>query len=165
MSPESNILNEILDYFESKLLVGHLAPAKTESDLHFHVIAQKVDRVAQFDSKIMRIDGGAQLNFFYLVGVLMLLGIFILFRLLITELAEINQATHRRGGVWSDLDQIYSLRAGHVDGFAEGDDSELLATRAYDAYFACTDLAINSNKGVGRSLTRSERATQDTLFG
>ena len=165
MAPESNILDKILDYFEPKFLMGHFAPAETKGNLDLHIVAKKVDRMTQFDPEIVRIDGGAQLHFLHLIGVLMLLSIFVLLSLLVPELAKIDKTAYRWSGIGSDLDKVDSLRASHIDRFAEGDDSKLLATRAYDAYLTRTDLAVNSNKRVGRSLTRSERATQDTLFG
>jgi hypothetical protein len=64
-----------------------------------------------------------------------------------------------------DFNQINPLSARHIDSFAEGNDSELLPSRAYHAHLTGTDFAINSNEGVGRSLTRGKRATQDALSG
>ena len=55
MPPKSDIFDEILNDFEAKLLVGHFASAKTQRYLHFHVVAQEINRVAQLYAEIRRL--------------------------------------------------------------------------------------------------------------
>ena len=55
--------------------------------------------MAKFDSEIMRVNFGAELDFLDLVGVLMFLGFLLLFGLLVAKLAEIHQPADRRRSI------------------------------------------------------------------
>jgi hypothetical protein len=116
-------------------------------------------------AKIVRVDRRAELNFFNLVGMLMLLGFFLLFGLFVTILPKIHEPTNRRRGVRRYLDKIHAFCPGHINGIWEGVDPELITIVADDSDFAGTDFPINPYERRRSGGTRRKRATQDALIG
>jgi hypothetical protein len=158
-------LDEILYDFESELLVSHFTTSESEGGFDLHVIAEEIDGMADFDTKIMGIDGGGELDFLHAVGVLVFFGFLVALGQFVSVLAVVDQSADRRGGVGRDLDQIDSCGASHGDRVAEGQDPELASIGANDAYFAGTDLPIDSGiRTAGRGGTRVG-ALQDTPVG
>jgi len=157
---------EFLDLLKAKFLVRHLTSPEAEGDLHLHFLAEEVDGVTELHAKVMRIDLRAELDFFDLVRMLMLAGLFILLGLLVAEFAKINQTADRWDGSSSDLNEINTFGSGEVDGIGERDDSKLLAVGSDDAHFAGANLSINPDCGTRRERgTGRERTAQDTPNG
>src|ERR1043166_3320819 len=97
---------------------------------------------------------------------LVLLGFFVLLRLLVAELAKIHQAANGGRRVGGDFDEIHAVGARQIEGFAQANDTELFAIYPDDPDFAGTDLPVNPDERRGRrSGTWSKRAAQDTLAG
>ena len=74
MAVGSDFLNEFSHHLEAVFLVRHFAAAEAQRDLDFHLLAEEVDGMAQFNPEIVRIDRRAELDFLDLVGVLVLFG-------------------------------------------------------------------------------------------
>ena len=138
--------HEVFDDLKTEFLMGHFTPAETKGDFDLHFLAQEIDSVAELDPEVVRIDRRAELHFFYLVGVMVLLGFLFFFGLLVAELSVIDQATDRRGRIGGNLDEVHAVSARHVDGFGKGDDSELGAIDADDPDFAGADFAVDPYK-------------------
>src|SRR3954470_17101488 len=165
MSKCGQFFDEILNDLKTELLVRHFAAAETQSDLHLHVFAEKVDGVRQLDPKIVRINGRAELHFLYFIGVLALFGFFVFLGLLVTELAVVNKAADGRRGVWRDLDEIDTLIAREIQRVLQRQDAILVAVSAQDAYFAGTDFAVYPCIRTARRLWTRKRAIQAALTG
>ena len=166
MAIRSDVSEEFLDDLEPEFRVGHFAAADLERDLDLHVLAQEVDRVADFNPEIVRVDLRTELHLFDFVGVLMLLGFLVPFGLFVSVLAVINQATYGRHRVWRYLDKVDPQGPGHRQRLAERQDSELFSVYANYPDFAGTDLPVYPDERTGRRrITRRKRATQDTLVG
>ena len=73
LTVRGQLFNERLHNLEAVFLVRHFTPAKTQGGFHLHVLTDEIDRARDFGAEVMRIDGGPQLHFFDLVGVLMFL--------------------------------------------------------------------------------------------
>jgi hypothetical protein len=93
---------------------------------------------------------------------MVLAGFFFLLGLFVAELAEVHQAADGWNGVGGNFNEIHSLGAGEIEGFAERQDAQLIMIRSDDPDFAGTNLAVDPDKGSGRRRTWSKRATQDT---
>jgi hypothetical protein len=95
-----------------------------------------------------------------------LLGVLVFLRLLVTELAVIDEPADRRSGVGRDLNKVNALGAGHVDGFAELKNAKLAAVLTNNPDFAGTDFSIYPDEWTGGiRRTWGERAAQGTLNG
>src|SRR5580765_5830060 len=163
---EHQCLNEFFHHLETDFLMRHFAAAETQGQFNLHLIAQKIDRVGEFDAKIVRINLRAELDFFDLVGVVMFFRLFFLFRLFVTIFAVVHEAADRRGRVGRDLDQVDAVGAGKIDGLAQREHTQLLAVVAHDAYFTGAYFSVYSDERTGETRrTRRERAAQDTLDG
>src|SRR5687768_18488312 len=99
--------------------------------------------MGQLHAKVMWIDLRTKLHLFHLVGVLVLIGLLVFLRLLVTELAVVDDTANGRRGVGSDFYQVNSERLGLTNRFGQRQNSELLTVRAYDADFAGTDLSVD----------------------
>src|SRR5262249_25743773 len=150
MPVSSDFREKFFDDLESKFGVRHLTAAELERDLHFHVLAKKIDGMPNFYTEIMRINFRAQLNFFDFGGMLMLLGFFITFGLLVAVLAIIHQSANRRSGVGSNLNQIHAIGPSHCECVTQGQHPQLFAINPDYPDFARTDLAIYPDKRTGR---------------
>ena len=76
----------------------------------------------------------------------MLLGFFVLLRLLVAEFAEVHQPANRRQRVRSDFDQIHAVRPRQIQCVAQGKDTQLLAINSDDPDFAGTDFTIDPDE-------------------
>lgn len=162
----SDFLQKFVDYLEPKFCVGHFASAELEGDFHLHIFAKKINRVFDFDSQIVGINFGAELNLFDLVGVLMFLGFLVALGLLVAVFAEVHHAADGRCGVGRNFDEIHAGGAGQVQSIAERQYTELFAVAPDYPDFAGTDLPVYSDEWTGRRRrTWRKRATQDTLVG
>ena len=139
-------LHEIVNHLESELLMGHFTPPESKRDFDLHFLAQKIDRMAELDAEIMRVDGRAELDFFHFIRVVMLLGFLFLLGLLIAELPEIHQTADRGSGVRRDFHKVHAFGAGQVNRISERNDSQLGAIDANDADFAGTDFPVDPDK-------------------
>ena len=68
----------------------------------------------KFHAEIVRINGGAKLDFLNFGGVLMLARFLIFLGLFVAEFAEVNEPANRRGSVRGNLDEIDALLPGQV---------------------------------------------------
>jgi len=110
----SDVSEEFVNHLESKFGVGHFASAEFEGDFHLHILAEEINGVLDFDAEIVWIDLGAELDFFNLVGVLVLLGFLVALGLFVTVFAVINEAADRRIRIGGDLDKVHACGASHV---------------------------------------------------
>ena len=150
MPERSQILDQLLNLLETEFLMRQLAPAKTQRDFDLHFLAQEIDRMLLFDSKVVRIDVRAQLNFLHFVGVMVLARLLVLLGLFVAELAKINQPADRRYGLRIDFDQIDSLGASQIDRLAQRQDTKVLLLCINNADFTGTDFPVNSRERGGR---------------
>ena len=88
------------DDLESEFRVRHFASAEFQRDFHLHVLAQKINRMADLDAEVVRVNARAELNFLDGRGVLMLFRFLVLLGLFVTELAEVHDPAHRRSRRW-----------------------------------------------------------------
>ena len=144
----SHFLDEFIDDFKAKLLVSHLSATEAEGSFYLHILAEKVDGVGNFDSEIIDVDLGTQLELLHLVGVLVLFGLLAFFRLLVTILAEIHYSANGRSRVRSDFDEVDTFGPGNGDGVGKREDAEWLAFEANHSNFAGSNLAVDSGKGT-----------------
>src|SRR5579883_302757 len=91
MAVRGYVGQEFLNDLKAKLGVGIFPAAELQGDLHLHVLAKEVDRMADLHPKVMGVDLWAKLDFLNLVGVLMLFGFLVPLGLLVSELAEIHE--------------------------------------------------------------------------
>ena len=135
--------DEFFHHLKAKLRMGQLASAKAQSDLDLHLLAQELHGMMQFHPEIMRVDGGTELDFFDLGGVLMFPGFFIALGLLVTVLAKIDQSANRRRGSGGNLNQIDAVSTRGIDGILQRKDAQLFAIDANDPDFAGTDFPVD----------------------
>jgi hypothetical protein len=159
-----NLAQEFMHHLKTDVRVGHFTAAELQGDLYLHVLAEEIDGMLDLHPKVVGIDLRAQLDFFYLIGVLMLLGFLVFLGLLVAELAEIDEPANRRIGASGDLDEIDTGRPRHVKGITQAEDAKLFAVGSDYPHFAGTDFPIYPVRrtGEGRRTWR-KRATQDTL--
>jgi hypothetical protein len=86
------LLTNFLHLLEAEFLVRQLAAAEAQGDFHLHVFTQEIDRVLLFDSKIMRVNVRAELDFLDLVGVLVFARFLFPLGLFVAELCQNQQA-------------------------------------------------------------------------
>jgi len=150
MTPRRGFFDETFDLLETVFLVRHFAAAKFQGDLHLHIFAEEFDGVMHFDAEIMRINAGAELDFFDFRGVLALFGFLFLLRLLVTKLAEVHQPADRRIRRGCNLNQVNAVAAGLVQRVLQRENAKLCAVNADDAHFAGTDFPVYLNKRATR---------------
>jgi hypothetical protein len=138
---------------KTDLCMGHFAPAEFEGDFHLHILAEKINRVLDFDAEIVWINLGAELDLFDLVRVLMLLGFFVSLSLLVAVFAEVDEAAHWRVRIGRNFDQVHAGGAGHVESVTESENTELFAIGRDYPDFAGTDLPVYPNERSGRRRT------------
>ena len=102
--------------------------------------------MSRLHTEIMRVNARTELDFLHHAGVLVFLGFLVLFRLLVTELAVINDAADGRVRGRCDFNQIDSAGAGKVQSFREGKDARLFAIEADDPDFASTDFPVDPDE-------------------
>ena len=146
MSPGNDFSNKILDFLETKLLVRIFTATKTQGHFDLHFFAKEIDGMRQLCREIVRIDARAKLNFLHAIGVLMLLALFFLFSLFVTELSEVYETTDWRLSVGGNFDQVHSALSRHIDGIRKRHDAELGALVANDPHLSGTDFPVNPNE-------------------
>ena len=166
MTIRSDLGQEFLNHLKAVFGMRHFASPEFEGDFDFHVLAQEINSMLNFDAKIVRIDFWAELDFFNFVGVLMLLGFLVALGLFVAKLPVIHEAADGRIGIGGDFDQVNGISPGEVQGVAQTQDAELFAINPNDSYFAGADFPIYPDEQTGRRRrTWRKRATQDTLDG
>jgi hypothetical protein len=150
MAKGSDFLQKFINDLEAILRVGHFASAEFEGDFHLHILAEKVNGVLNFDAEIVRIYLGAELNFFDLIGVLMLLGFLVPLGLFVTVFAEVDHATDGRGGIGRNFDQVNACGPSQVQSVAKRQYAELFAVAPDYPDFAGADLPVYSDEWTGR---------------
>ncbi len=143
---------KFVDDLKADFGVRHFAPAEFQRDFHFHVLAQKINRVRNLDAKVVRVNPRAELNLFDGRGVLVLLGILFLLGLFVTVFAEIHEPADWRRGGGGDLDEVNPVLPGQVERVGQRDDAELFAVNSDDPDFAGADFAIDPDKRIGRRI-------------
>src|ERR1017187_8522636 len=156
---------KFVDDLKADFGMRHFAPAEFQRDFHFHVLAQKINRVRDLDAEVVRVNPRAELNLFDGRGVLMLLGILLLLGLFVTVFAEIHEPADRRRGGGGDLDEVNPVLPGQVERVGQRDNAELFAVNCYDPDFAGADFAVDPDKRSRRKIAWGIRAAQDTLVG
>ena len=73
MAVSRNVGEKFIDDLKPEFRVRHFTPAEFQGDFHFHVLAQKINRVHDLDAEIVRVNPRAELNFFDGRGVLVFL--------------------------------------------------------------------------------------------
>ena len=153
MAVRRNLGQKLLHHPKAEFLMRHLAPAEFKHDFHFHVLAEKINRVLDFDAEVMRVNTRTELDFFDDRGVLVLFGFLFLLGLLIAELAQVHEAADRGRGSGGDFDQVHTVLARHGQRVVEGDDPKLFAVHSDNADFAGTDFTIDPDKRIRRRMT------------
>ena len=150
MAPGRDIFHESLDFLKAVFFVRHFAAAELQRDLDLHVFGQESDGVIELHTEIVRVDARAKLNLFNFRGVLAFLGFFFLLRLLVTELAVVNEAADWRIRGGRDLDEVDCFGPRPVERLLQGQDAELRAIHADYAHFASTDFPVHFGKRAAR---------------
>jgi len=99
-----------------------------------------------FDAEIVRINFGTELNFFDLVGVLMLLGFLVALGLLVTVFAKVHHAANGWSRIGRNFDEVHAGSAGQVQSIAERQYAELFAVAPDYPDFAGADLPVYSDE-------------------
>lgn len=165
MAEGFQLRDKFLDHLKPNVGVRHLPPAKAQGHFHFHVLAQKINRVADLDAEVMGVNAGTELDFLDGGGVLMFLGLLVLLGLFVAKLAEVHDPADGRHGVGGNLDEIHGALAREVDGVVQRHHAELIAVNADNAHFAGANFPIDPNERDGGITAWRERATQGTLIG
>ena len=158
-----DLAEESLDLLKAQFRMGHFAAAKFQGDFHLNFVAEEINSMAQLNAEVVRINARAKLDFFDLVGVLVLLGFAILLRLLVAELPVVHDAAHRRIGIRRDFHQVHAVSAGEVDGVAQGKYAQLFSIDPDDPNFRGANFPVDSHEGTAERGTRGIRAAQGTL--
>ena len=120
----------------------------------------------QFHREVVRVNIRTELHFLDLVGMLMFARFLFLLGLFVAILAKIHQTTDGRRGVGRDFHQVHPLVSRQSDGFAQGQNPQLLLVRVDDAHLAGADFPVDTRKRRRRRKgTGRERATQEALTG
>ena len=143
---------KFFDDLKTEFLVRHFPAAEFEHDLHLHVLAQKIDRVLDFDAEVVRVNARTQLDFLDDGGVLVLFGFLFLLGLFVAEFAEVHEPADRRHGGGGDFHEIHAVLARQGQRLVEGNDAELFAIHSDDPDFAGADFAIDPDKRIGRKI-------------
>ena len=163
MAPGRYVLYESIHLAETKFLVRHFASAEAKAHFHLHVLAEEIDGMPELHAEIMRINIRAELDFLNLVRVLVFLAFLILFGLLVTELAEVNEPANRWRSSGGDLNQIHASLARESERLVEGHYPELFRFIPNKPNFAGPNLIVYPNEVSLRKLPGRKRAAQDTL--
>lgn len=150
MAVGSNALKELRHHLKTNFRVRHFAATKPQSHLDLHVLAKEVYCASHFERQVMRINAGAQLDFLEEIGVLVLAGFLFLLRLLVAELAVVNEPADGRGRIRCHLDQIHPATAGQRKRLADLQDTQLGAFRINNTHFPGADFTVNPDEGRRR---------------
>ena len=167
MTVGRDFVNEFVDDREADVSMRHFAmTAKTQDDFDFHVFAQEINGVRDFDAEVVRVNERRQLDFLHSRSVLMLARFFFFLGLFVAEFAEVHEAADGRNGVRRNLDKVNAVLAREREGVVELQNANLCAVVANDADFAGADFAVDPDErgGGGIALWR-KRAAQATLTG
>jgi hypothetical protein len=99
-----------------------------------------------FYPEVMRINLGAELNFFDLVGVLMFACFLIALGQFVTVFAKIHKAANRRDGIGGDFHQIHPGIPREVKRVTERDHAMLVSINANNPDFTGANLPINPDE-------------------
>ena len=112
MTPRFDLLDERLDRLQPDMFGAQFLAAEAKDDLHFHIFAQEIDRVVQFEGEVVRIDVWPELNLLNLDRTGSLLLFLAKFLLFVGILAVVGDPADRRVCVGRDFDQVETLLLG-----------------------------------------------------
>src|ERR1700722_19373128 len=143
-------------------LMNELAAAGRQSHLGLIPLGQKSDDATQFDLVVRLFRTGTKFHFFDLNLLLLALRGMRLLVLFEQELAEIHHSDHRRLRHRRDLDEVQSLRDGHLQRFCACHDPCLASIRCDHTHRWCGDLLI-APYALRRCDTRSSKTRRPRL--
>src|SRR5262245_10902693 len=132
--------DKFVHHFEAELLMSFLSASKPEFHAYFDIVAEKVDRVRNFDGEVMGIDDSSELNLLQLIA--RILRVFLPLGFLVTELAVIYNSAHRRLGVGRDLDQIEVFTLCDAERIRERHDTQGIRLLVQDSNFSCSAFSV-----------------------
>lgn len=106
-----------------------------------------------FHREIVSVNPRAELNFLNDRGVLIFLGLLVLFCLFVTELSKVHDPTNWRGRRGGNFHQIQACLAGEAQGVIQRHHPELFALGANDPDFTRTDFSVDPNERAGGMMT------------
>ena len=143
----SNVEDEAIDYFVTKIAMGHLAALETQRCLYLVAFTEEADGLVLLRLIVMLVDSNREFYFLDDDYLLLLAGGAFALVFLIQELAVVLDLADRRDGVRGDLYKIERLFAGHLERVEGRHDAKLLAVFVDDADLTGTDTLISADKG------------------
>jgi hypothetical protein len=135
---------QALEHTHTDFLVGHFAATETQRDFRLVAVFEEADEVAQLDVVIAVVGTGAELDFLDLDDLLLKLGLVLLLRFLVLELAVVHQTANRRDRLRSDFDQIHVLLFRHTERISELHNAERFVLDADQSHLGCCNLTVDA---------------------
>lgn len=137
-------LNNTLDYFTSKFLMGHFTSPEHNGDPDLVAFRQELPHMICLEIKIMFVNFGAIFNFFYGNGVLVFPGFPGAPFLLIAILAVIHNPAYGRSRFGRHLHQVKTMVFRFTKGISRCHNAQLRTIFINHAHLACADLVIDT---------------------
>ena len=143
----------VLEHFEdardhvfAQFLVGVLASAELERQLHLRAVGEELANLAQLVLQVARVRARMELDFLDLCDLLGLAGLLGLDGLVVLELSVVHDLAHGGSGIRSNLDEIESLLVGHALGLACRHHADHLSIGIQDAHLRRAYLEVDTRK-------------------
>src|SRR3954447_14883402 len=155
------VLLQSLQYSRTQLTVRHLAPAKPDRRFDFVAFLEPLARMLHAILVVVIVRSRSKLHFFDRDRYLFLLRLVCLLLRFVLVLSEIDDATNRRIGVRSDLDEVQPLFPGGAHGIAYVHHAQLFSFLTNHAHLRHADSLVDTNRRdapVIRTLTATSKA-------
>src|SRR5262249_28824148 len=140
------LLEDLVDDPLALLDVLQFAAAEQHVDQDLVVVLEELAGLVDLGLDVVVAGLGADADLFQLL--LMDLVLAALARLLVTQLAVVEDLAHRRGLVGGDLDEVEVGLAGHVERLRRRHDAQLFAVGADQAHRTDADLLVDARTAV-----------------
>lgn len=120
--------------------------------------------MAELDLEIVGVNRSAQLDFLDAAGVLVFARFLFLLGLFVPVPAVVDYTADRWGGIWSHLDKVHVVCAGHFDCLMQGQDAHLGTLWPDNSDFASANLAVDPDSRSSRRRMGTIWATQGALL-
>ncbi len=137
-----DVVRHAVQQIASKFLVGHFAPAETQSDLYLVAILKKLEDIAHFDIVVICVRVRAELDLFDFNDFLLFARFAFAFLLFVFVFAEVHDLTDRRAGVGRNFNEVQPRVVGHVQRPVRADNADILSICADQADLVGTDAVV-----------------------
>src|SRR6185369_11608612 len=155
------VLLQFLQYSRTQFTVRHLATAKPDRRFDFVAILEPLARMLHAILVVVIVRSRPELHFLDRDRYLLLLRLVCLLLRFVLVFPEIDDATNRRIGVGSDLDEVQPLLPGGAHGIAHVHHAQLFPLLTNHAYLRHADSLVDPNRRhppVIRTLTATSKA-------